>query len=279
MPVPIEEIVAGVIAPLLIASIVYGACLRLARFDPASRYAAALALASGFCTAFLFFTWAPLRPNEHWHWLPYLAVIAMIVGPASIATGVRRFERYALYLVVAAIAAFCLVPDWKSLETTRHWHRLIVGFGIALPCILLEELAKRRHGSLLPLSLFATCLAGSVVLVLSGSLKFAQLAGAVSFSLLGCSLVSLRSTKDAAFRGLMLAYTVLLGGLMYIARIHSFSQVPVASYILVLVAPIALWLAVVGPAARLPRRWQVVAQVAVVLIPLAIGVGLAAMQS
>lgn len=279
MPIPIEDIAAGVIAPLLVSSFILAVWCRFHKRKAPLRPAVAVSLGVGFSAAFALLPWAPLLPQEHWQWLPYLSLVAMIVGAASVADGIGWLERFALNLVVAAVTAWFLVPEWKSIESIRHWHLLVVGAGVVFLCAAIDPLARNRPGPALPLTFFATNLAGSVVVLSSGSLKFAQLGGAVVFSLLGCMLVAFIWRRKVSFRGAVPVYVVLLGGLMYIGRIHSYSEVPLASYVLVAVAPLGLWVTAVGPLTRRPKVWRIVTRVTSVLLPLAIAVGLAAWAS
>src|SRR5437762_9081112 len=120
MNTSIELFGYGIAVPAAVAIAVMRLALRLPAEDVARRYAAALAFCLAFFVAYaLLPPWAAMVPTRHWHWLPYLALAAMVIGPVGLAGGVRAFERWLLHLLLAVVAAWFLVPTWASLQPWR----------------------------------------------------------------------------------------------------------------------------------------------------------------
>ena len=72
------------------------------------------------------------------------------------------------------------------------------------------------------------------------------------------------------FRGGTDVFVVVIGGLLYVGWLHSFSQVPLVSYLVPAIAPIFLWTTAYGPLARRSPAGIFVARLAAVGIPLVI---------
>ncbi|MGH7201182.1 MAG: hypothetical protein ACREJB_11290, partial [Planctomycetaceae bacterium] len=239
------------------------------------RHAAAWAVAGGFFTAYALLSWAPLRPSAHWEWLPYLGVVAAVLGPVGLVDGIRWPERWAVWLVAALLAAWFLVPDWSEIEPHRPAYLAILTGLLFLTTVLFDALADRVDGRLFAAVLGVTAIAGAVVLAESGTMKFAQLAGVLAAALAGSVLAMLCGATAVRFRGAVPAVVLLLGGLMFAGYVNSFSSVPAASYLLVAIAPLPLGICRFGPLASLPRRVGIAAQLLVVLVPIVVAVALA----
>ncbi len=93
-----DDSVAAVLGyGVLVPAVVSGGLVWLARRsldeETLLRYGAALAFVGGFVAGYLLLPdWAALAPERHWHWLPYLAVAAGLLGPVSFARGVSLPE-------------------------------------------------------------------------------------------------------------------------------------------------------------------------------------------
>src|SRR5262245_19884057 len=127
--------------------------------EPAVRWLGAAALAGGFFAGYVGLGWAPLRPAEPWHWLPWLALLAGVAGALPL-PGVLRAV---LWLGVAALAAWLLFVPGEDWEALRQRCYLAVGGGV-LALGLLIPMARRQPGPGLPLLLALAALAGAVVL-------------------------------------------------------------------------------------------------------------------
>jgi hypothetical protein len=269
MRLEIELVCYGALAPAAVAA---GALLLARKILPPDldkRAAGPLALAGGFVAAYLLFSWTPAAPTEGWHWLPYLSLMAAVIGTVSRATGVTVAERFVLQLLLAGVAAWFLVPAWSDLQPVRHIYLAIVACSLLVLCLALEPAPARLRGASLPLALALVVFGGATVLVLSGSVKFAQLASVLAFALCGCAALS---RPDASLSGAGPVVAVLLGGLMFTGYVQSFSNVPLASYLLVAAAPVAFWVepaffhAQIGPKQLIIRLIAVAAPTALAVL-------------
>ena len=269
MPIPLGDLVRGGLVPAVVALVVFLAWRLPGRGGHAIRYAAAHAASAGFIVAYLLFDWAKLPPAEQWQWLPWLGLAAAAIGPAAAAGGTGWLDRVAVRLLLGAVAAWALVPSWPALAETRAIHLAAFALMIVVVCCALEGLPERFPGASFPGILCGCALAAAGVLALSHSLKFAQLAGAAAAALGGCAAASLGRRDAPAFRGGTDVFAVLVGGLLYTGWLYSFSEVPVASYVLPVIAPAGLWICAAGPLARRSPAANMAARLTVVGIPLA----------
>jgi hypothetical protein len=248
------------------------------------RIAEALALAVGFFAGY--FTaghregWAPLVPTsdkDEWSWLPWLAALAGLAGLAALLPLKRDWARRGMtalaVLLVAALSAWLLVPEFETLRALRPYY---VGGGAAAVLLLwavLDPLAGRQPGGRIPLLLACVAVAAAMVILLAASMKLATLAGPLAGALTGCTVVGFRYPDRDDLRGMLPGFAVLLVGLLlqgYLTR--GAEEVPGVSFLLVLVAPLLLWVGGRG-------RWGGWLQAAAVLLPLAAAVTLALLAS
>jgi hypothetical protein len=117
-------------------------------------------------------------------------------------------------------------------------------------------------------------LAAAVVLILSGSMKFGQLALALAGAAAGCAIVVRGSTQQSSSVA-PLPFATLLVGLLATGYLYSYSDVPAASYLLVAVAPLATCVASFAPGSRFNRRRRQLAELIAVAAILGLAVGLA----
>ncbi len=265
----------GALVPAVVALAIYVTARRMLPGDAATRYPAALSVVGGFVTGYALLPWAPLNPSSHWHWLPYLALFTMLAGPVCLATGVGWLERIALHVAVAIVCAFVLVPTWEKLQTARLAYVIGLAASIAVISLLLEPLAKRNNGPVFPTLLVFVGATAAVVLGLSGSMKFAQLAGVIAAVAFGSALGTVILRSESFWRGAVLPFTVLVLGLLFVGYVNSFSNVPAASYALVGIAPLSLWLCAYRRLAQLPRIARAAASIVLVVLPLAVALILA----
>src|SRR5687767_9383371 len=130
MNLVIEIVGFGFIVPAMVSVAMVFVCQRFLPKSISTRYMLAVSLAMGFLAGYSFLpTWTKWIPTRHWHWLPYLTIVSVIVGGVSLARGVRLAERCLLYLILAIGSALVLVPHWSNIEPMRHYY---VGFLSAL---------------------------------------------------------------------------------------------------------------------------------------------------
>jgi hypothetical protein len=150
------------------------------------------------------------------------------------------------------------------------------GVGLGLTVLVfwgvLDALARNWPGMGLPLLLLLVALGAGAVVELSGFGSLAQMAGVLAAVLGSTALVSWWQPSTLPSRSAVPAVAVLLPGLLFQGYYVSFSEVPLASYLLVGVAPLAL-----AGSALLPLRGRVrvVVYVATVLVLVGLAVLLA----
>jgi hypothetical protein len=132
--------------------------------------------------------------------------------------------------------------------------------------MVLDAVAKRQPGPLVPALFLLVTAAGAVVILYADILKLAQLAGALGAALGSAMLLAWWHPQRPLVRGAMPAFAVLLPGLMFNARFETFSEVPIQSFLLVAAAPLLLGIGLIpGLLDRPGRRWPGVVQAVAVL--------------
>lgn len=257
MPLPMIDLVYGLLLPAVVAAAV---ALAVARGTPragVSAFGVAVALASGFLVGYVLLGLAPLQPATHWHWLPWTVVLGL--GGALVGTTSGRRSHllaWLVYVVVAAVAGWLLVPTWPDLVPSRGvqwatWTAYVVAVAGALMTTLNRQRTAVGSSSTavdgLPTVWVALVLAGTLlatagVLVVSGSMRFAQMAGCGAGAALGIAGAAAIAPQRIDLTRLPLPVTVLTAGAMWIGRVNSYSDVPLVSYVLVPLAPLALGL-------------------------------------
>ena len=272
MPVSLTDIAAGFLAPAIFAAVVMVVSHRLLSEKLARRCTATVALVGAFTLSYALLGWLDLvqwKPKFAWHWLPYVVLATLPVGPLLTAPGKQRWAGIALMLVVAALGGWLLVPTWPHLEPSRAVHMAVWIPAVFALALLLEPLAQRPADEKTPVAplprglliatLTASMFCAVIVILLSGRLTFAQLAAAAAAALLGILGAVLLDRKAYGIDGIAPAYSMLIAGLLLIARVDSHSSVPLLSYVLLPLAPLTLWVAALKPLRKFQswRSWLV----------------------
>lgn len=270
----LENVGAGVLAPALVTALVPWLATRFTTRPAVGGAIAALALPLGFLCGYGLFPWAPIHPDQPWHWLPAVAVAMGVAGAVGAPAGSRWAVRLSGLVAASALAAWCVVPEWADWKDDRLRTIAVLAVALTVLTVAIRPLAARVPGRSLPGLLAIVTVVGAVILGLSQNLKFAQLAGVIAASLGGWTLMAWRRGTASSADALP-AWVGLVGGLMFLGWAYSFSAVPAASYALVPCAPLGLWLADLG----VPRSRQGAGRAAVrgigVALPLLVALGLA----
>jgi hypothetical protein len=240
----------------------------------AARYAFAAATAVGFLVgSFTYPDRLPLVPERHWHWLPYLGLLAVWLGsvPERLPWWLRRLG----YAGIAAIAGALLVPGYADLKPA--WYvltPLLAVYFFALIC-LLTLLPAQLRGRLFIGLLALTAAATSVLVTSEVSLRMGLFSLRIPVAIASCWLVSWwfrfpkLSMLHAAVLALIPVFVILVGGMAFGATI-SLTE-PRWLLLLAPAAPLMLWLFAWGPLAKLQGVSAVIAQIAAVAsVPIAI---------
>ena len=238
----------------------------------------AVGLALGYVLGHSLLVGFPSFPaTESTQWLVWLALGAMALGLADALIRVPESARW------AARAASSLLVSWLILRplTVSTWNGALVSAlwigGAALAVLafwtLVDRAVRARPGAGMPIAFLALTSGGSAVLLLSASVLLAQLAGVVAATL-GAAMVLAFVRPDLSLeRGAVPVVGVLLPALWLNG--YFYAEMPLASALLLTLAPAALWLGRLGPLRDL-RRWKsAIAHVGAVLAPVLLALGLA----
>jgi hypothetical protein len=259
---PKEAIGLGVLLPAVVAAVVLLPLrLRPGLGDAAKRLLGGLAIALGFLAGYIGLGFAPLKPVDSWNWLPWLGLVAAMLGTIDRPWWLAAVAR----LAAAVLAAWLLVPVWESNDVWRLDARLLLGLMTFLVWTTDRPVPGRANRLWLFLLTLAAA-AGAAVLMLGGSAKLAQLAGALTATLAAAAVVMPSGPTPP---GIVPVVGVVLSGLMASGLFDTHSAVPRASYFLP-----AFVLLLLDHAALLPAGARARFVLLVVLMPAA-AVGLA----
>jgi hypothetical protein len=215
---------------------------------------------------------APVWKSEGpvWHWLLWMGLAALLVGLLTRVPYVPAVVRWLVRAAAAGLAAWLLVPEDLREETA--WYVAAFAAVVFVEWALLEYLGESTPGGVIPLGLALTFFAGAAVLIHAGTARFTDVATFLSASLFGIA-VAARQRADAG--AVAPGVAVLLPGLLLMGQNTTFSKVPLTSFVLVALAPLALLPTLLPPV----RRWEGIRlkllQLTLILIPLVVAVVLA----
>lgn len=271
--------------PALVALLVYALLGKFAgtRTAGGATAIAGMALAAGICGGYL----ASIRilklarpfPVDGWEWIPWLALLASVLG-GGVAS--PRWPRWLLPAVaggVAILVSAVVVPRWPSLLPQRPWWMAVASVVIAGTWMVLDSAWRDRRGMASPIALVLSGTAMAVVTTLSGSLRFGELAGIGVAALGGTTLAAFLGSNLPAMRGAIPGFTVQIYGTLLVAYLYAGDSIPAAAFVLAGAAPLSL--AVVGHnrLRAVAGQWQPGVELVMVLIPVVIAIWLARPQT
>jgi hypothetical protein len=262
-----EMIGGGVIAPAVIALAVDRLSSRLLPQPAASRFPAVMGLLAGFVIGFVLLTeWDALPPARHWHWLPWVALVAGFAGAVAVSAG--TLSRWLLMLGTSAAAAWFLAPTWTNLNPPRVVWLVGLSAGLCVLIGLMDPLPTRCGGRLVLglSSLIALTTAATIAACVS--VTYARIAGAAACALGGVWVgACLRQRDDQlAVRAALPAAMALIGGIAFVACVES--ERPQYGLLLLPIAPLGLWISQIRALRQLSGRQATILQIASVVIPL-----------
>lgn len=288
MPFSLNDLVWGLVAPLLLAAILRWGLAALtdrctrqpteAVPGPPSRrilaWETSLPYLAAVAVGYFVLKLGAFSPQAHYEWLPAsvgLAAMAacladLVFGPVWLRVSVRLL----LYAATVVLAGYLLMPTWEDLALP---YPIFLGVWIATGGIVALAIdfstvpQRPDQGGTWPwmVVVLGTCLAAAAVVALSESLRFAQVAGLAFSATLGVAIGGILR-REAWLPSLGLPLVVHLAGILLIAQTNSYSDVPWWSYVL----PMAgLLLAVAGGQAASGKR-AVVTQACIMICMAAI---------
>jgi hypothetical protein len=252
------------------------------RFRGGAVFAVALGLFGGFAAlaASQQLGWGFLAypPADSWDWLPGLALLGVIAGGLCDVLGSSAAARRVVSLGVAALTGWLLVRAEFGAESPSPWWYAGLAAAVAALWWLLDYAGERRPGFGLPALLALVAFGTAALCELSGNLRFAHLSGVLAAVLAGCAVVGWLRPGQPIARATVPAFAVMLPGLLFLSYRNNFGDVPTASYLLLLAAPLLLGGTALFPSPGPARRWQGLIPVGAALLPLGAGLALAALS-
>jgi hypothetical protein len=266
----IEIAVYGGVIPAVAAMAAFFAIGRLWPGHAAGRYQVGLSFALAVYVGFVSLrSTKTLLPSQFWQWIPILGLFAAFVTGLTRASGVLRSERWLAVYVFAVVSAWLLVPHWPELMPAWPVQVAMVATSFIALAALLMPLVERLPGRAFPFWLMFAAATTSCLVMAEVSETFGELAALPAGALAGCGLAALmRRDDEIDWRGIALPYAVVVGGWAYVGAIYP--TTPIWPLIAAPAAPLALWLCVSRPVARLRGAAGLAVQAACVLIPLLI---------
>jgi hypothetical protein len=274
-----QQIVFGLVAPLLIAAAVIGpATARACREGDRDRLAwrIPVGLAMPVVLAFVVLYG---RPREQWQHVLFVPVAGAVVGVVMAFTPRSVWPRGVLFVILGVLAT---VAVWPVLERESMWWKLGAAAGTLALAAGLEPLAVRRPGVSLPGGLALAAAAVTTIVLISGFMKLAVPLAALVIGLGVCALVALWRCRFSLADGAVAVVTPLLVVSLIVAWLYMVSSgdaLPAASFVLPAAAPLALWLGELpllrrrSPWLAVPVRWALVAAICGVAVALALRPG------
>lgn len=263
---------AGLVIIPSATAVVAALGIRFLAPSSAARFQWGAAIALGFLAGCLIFPdRLPLRPERHWHWLPYVGVFAALI--AGFSAKLATPQRLLLYALLAGIAAWPLVPNYADLKPAKIvLVPLLAGYFVAIAG-LLSQLPDRLRGKPLIGVLRLAALATAVMVISEISMRIGMLSLRIPFALLCCAAPGwllkplAKEEVGSAVLGLIPVYAVLVGGSAFVGAV----ELPSPKWLLLLgpATPLLLWLFAWGPLARLQGKTAIAVQIGLIaLIPI-----------
>jgi hypothetical protein len=267
------------LAPAAVAAALVWLVLRLARPDDAraGRCGAVLALTGGLLTGCHLQDVTPWKPDASWKWLPYVAIMAAIAELLVTLMPLPALVRWTVRLGLVSLAAWLLVPTLQETAPHLWFWRTVVGGAMVITWCSLAVSAPRLQGAFLLVLLTVIVLAAAGVLEFAGFLRLVLVAGSLAAALIGIGFAGWWRSASGVGSGVAPGIALLLPGLMCNGYFHrGYPDFPMASVVLVTLAPIVL--ALTGLAVHwLPSRiGRTVLLLAATLAPTGIALFLAA---
>lgn len=274
-------LLAGILLPIVIVFLGLGLTMLLA---PGRQHwsvalvgtvATAIAFVAGYWSAT---GWPTFPPNEsQQRMLVYMLPAAAVVGLLASLPKVPRFVPWILRIATALAAPPMLLLSyikytWSTGEAVAQL--TLIGFLAAAVWAALVMMSRRHPGGRVPTVVMFITGAMGITIMLSGSQTLGQYSLSLSASLAAIAGLSLVSKTKFSARGLVDVAAAMLLGLCIQGAYYA--DLTALNALLISTIPILAWLGELPVIRRRPAWQQFAVRWALVLLPLMIAVGLAA---
>lgn len=231
MPLTLTQLCLATLLPAAVAGGLTLVALRCLS-ERAAAASVAVAAAAGFHSGYWSQQLGKPIPSFHWEWLPWLIAGAVIPELIIVSRrGLGRILRWVLIVGLCCAGAWLLVPDFAKFAAIRTTLTVTLAVGLVLTSVALSRPTDAVAGRWLTGQLAFGGISLVVVLLQSGSLRFAQI-GLCAFSpLAGLLVVSFRKAP-LPVASLRTVVSFWFAGLMLTAYVQSFSDVPAVAYVI-----------------------------------------------
>jgi hypothetical protein len=246
------------------------------------RDASPYALVLGYLTAENLLSGRPTFPPTEAPQLIYFALLALALLSAAYECRTGGAWRYYVPISIAVILfpTICLLvrPLVDDRWTAAEQAAWIVGptVAAALITVALDRLLGRQPGPRAAIGMVLVITLTATVLMMSGTKTYGQLAAAAAVALAPGALLAAVGRANPFSRSIAPSFVLLWGGLLLAG--HLYASLTALNALLLLVAPLGLWLGELSPLRRWPAWQRALVQLAAVALPAGVATGLAARQ-
>jgi hypothetical protein len=212
-----------------------------------------------------------LWPAENWQWLAWLGVLACLIQAATN----NKWILGIFYSLFVLLAAWLLVPAFERLADERWYWLTAVALVLLLSLGSSILLANRLAGPALPFYWLLATFSGVLLVFCASILTFAQFGVILVGVIAGCCVACWRFPTRPLASAIGPGWAVFYSGLLLEARLYTFSSVPLISYVLLLCAPLTIWLTALPGVQKMKSGWRIAWGVLLLMAPIAVGLYLA----
>ena len=275
MPFTPNDLFLGVVIP---GAAGFCICMILRRFLSdllCSRYGVPLAFAVAFTVGYAALRPGPVLPEKQWHWLPAICLVGSLCSTVASRTRLRMMLQVMLWLIVSLVAADLLTPVRDSLHPKRIVWLIVWPLLVVISTWFSQWVFRRIDARSTGMILCQQFCSGCVLLLMSGSLRFSQLALIGFGAVLGLFFYSWPQSRNCTLTHTGFLSGLLLWGLMLTGRVNSSSEIPLICYLLIPPAPVVLWFRQLPSASQQNNRNSMIRNAGLAAIPCLFSVGIA----
>jgi hypothetical protein len=265
MEFELPALIYGGLIPGLVSTI--GLCLAGLSSSRWARPLAGIFIFASVLAGYFVLKLGTFPPAERWELLPWLALAACLISFFELQVWLVAI----LYAALAVAAGIVLVPKFERLADERFYWLMVFPavLGVTIESSVLQ--ARKLIGPALPYYWLLITAAGTALVLFANLLKFTHMGGMLVAIMMGCLIAACFFPARALASALASGWSLFFSGLVLEARLATFSEVPLVSYVLVLVAPLMIWLTAIPGVRKMKPVWRTTIGTICVLAPLAIG--------